>query len=128
MEGTRGEGGRKDETQTAVALNDDDNGDIKAQILLFPIQHKQQQFETWNICHAQGAASIGARDSANGWVELETQGKRHPSLSSLRTVSSLSSTETLSPVSQAHGSAPLHRNTDMQSIKPHCFFACTHWY
>ena len=27
----------------------------------------------------------------------------------------------VSPVSQAHGSAPLHSNTDIQSIKPYCF-------
>ena len=66
MEDARGEGGRKDETQTVAALSDDDNGDIKTQILLFLIQYKQQQFETWTIYHTQEAASIGTRDSANG--------------------------------------------------------------
>ena len=55
----------------AAALSDDDNGDIKTQILLFLIQYKQQQFETWTIYQAQGAASIGTRDSANGEAELE---------------------------------------------------------
>ena len=50
----------------AAALSDDDNGDIKTQILLFLIQYKQQHFETWTIYHTQEAASIGTRDSANG--------------------------------------------------------------
>ena len=50
----------------AAALSDDDNGDIKTQILLFLIQCKVQQFEIWTIHQTQGAALIGTMDSVNG--------------------------------------------------------------
>ena len=75
MEEARGGKERENQVQTAAALSDDDNKDVKKQILLFLVQYKQQQFKTWTIYQAQGAASIDTSSSSNGQAAVEIQGK-----------------------------------------------------